>query len=209
MKNNQKFMPLNIQLFAEDEKGDNSMESTAERVEKGQDKSEEKKDVKADKENKEEKAEKTFTRDEVNKMIHAEKNKIRNELEKEAESKRKEAEKLAKMDADQKIAYELEKSKQEVENYKKEINTLNMKNEANSYATQKGVPIGYIEDWDFSNMTSDDVKVKIDKLATVRSNDLKGYLNKNLRQSNPQERGEKEIDDPYLKGFKNYMKKNK
>ena len=200
MKNNRKFLPLYIQLFAED-KGE-SMEDTAEKVSNEQETTKEETE-KADK------SEKTFTRDEVNKMINAEKNKIRSELEKEAETKRKEAERVAKMDADEKSAYELQQSNKERDDYKAKYNALTIQIEANNYAGQKGVPLGYIEDWDFSNMTSDVAKEKIDKLATVRSNDLKGYLNKNLRQSDPKEHEGKEKEDPFIAGFKNYKNKYK
>lgn len=50
----------------------------------------------------EENKEKTYTRDEVNKMINAEKQKQRQAILEEMEAKKAEADKLAKMDEDQK-----------------------------------------------------------------------------------------------------------
>ena len=53
----------------------------------------------------EDKKEKTYSRAEVNKMINAEREKLKEELLKEAEVKKSEAEKLAKMDTEQKLNY--------------------------------------------------------------------------------------------------------
>lgn len=154
--------------------------------------------------------EKTYSRAEVNKMMSAEKDKIRNELLQEFESKKSEAEKLAKMDAEQKLNYELEQSKKENESLKSQLNSMTLRTQANTYANEKGLPIGYIEDFDYAKETAESVKEKIDKLVKLRSNDLDGMLKDKLKQSSPKAVGGNEKpEDPYLKGFKNYYQKNK
>ena len=198
MKNNQlKFLPLNIQLFA-DEGEENSMVATTENVEE------------STKNVQEEKKEKTYSRSEVNKMINAEKDKLRTELLQEAEAKKTEAEKLAKMDVEQKLNYELEQSRKEAETYKNQVNSLTLKTQATSYANEKGLPIGYIEDLDFAKETAETIKDKIDKLTDLRSKDLSNYLNEKLKQPSPKAvEVNKEASDPYLQGFQNYMKNKK
>lgn len=154
--------------------------------------------------------EKTYTRDEVNKIINAERNKVKEDLLKEYESKKSEAEKLAKMDAEQKLNYELEQKTKENEKLQSQLNAMTLKSQANSYANEKGLPIGYIEDWDFAKETADSVKEKIDKLTNLRSNDLNGYLKDKLKQQPPKAVDTKTSpEDPYIKGFKNYFKANK
>ena len=154
--------------------------------------------------------EKMFSRDEVNKMLSAERNKIKDELFQEYESKKSEAEKLAKMDAEQKLNYELDLKTKENEALTSELNSLKLKTQANTYANEKGLPLGYIEDWDFAKETADSVKERIDKLVKTRSADLDGYLKDKLKQPSP-----KAVDDSgkssdhYLQGFKNYMKSSK
>lgn len=154
--------------------------------------------------------EKMYSRSEVNKMINAEKNKIKNELLQEYESKKTEAEKLAKMDAEQKLNYELDLKIKENEDLKNQLNSLNLRTQANTYASEKGLPIGYIEDFDFTKETADSVKEKIDKLIIVRSSDLDGYLKDKLKQQPPKAiDNDNKSNDPYIQGFKNYMKNSK
>ena len=196
-----KFLSLNIQMFAEDET--DSMVTTTENVEA--DASTEESTPAT-----EEKKERVYSRSEVNKMLNAERNKVRAEVLQEAETKKTEAEKLAKMDAEQKLNYELEKSRAEVETYKSQINALTLSKEATSYATEKGLPIGYIEDFDFAKETAESVKDKIDKLVELRSKDLSNYLNDKLKQPVPKAvETTKVVTDPYLQGFQNYMKNKK
>lgn len=160
--------------------------------------------------NEETQKEKMFSRSEVNKMLSAERNKVKNELLQEYESKKTEAEKLAKMDAEQKLNYELDLKTKENEDLKNQLNSLNLRTQANTYATEKGLPIGYIEDLDFARETADSVKEKIDKLVKLRSNDLDGYLKDKLKQPSPKAVDENgKTTDPYLQGFKNYMKSSK
>ena len=158
----------------------------------------------------EEKKEKTYSRSEVNKMLTAEKEKIRSELLQEFESQKSEAEKLAKMDAEQKLKYELDRERKEKENLQSQINSMTLRNQANTYASEKGLPLGYIEDLDFAKETAETIKEKIDKLVKLRSADMDGYLKDKLKQNPPKAIDDsKEPVDPYIQGFKNYMNKNK
>lgn len=150
------------------------------------------------------KKEKTYTRDEVNKIVNAERQKIRDE----AEAKRIEEEKKAKMNEDQKLNYELEQERKEKEELKKQLEAVNLKNEANNYADSKNLPLGYIEDWDFTRETTDSVKEKIDKLCALRGKDLSNYLNEKLKQNEPKAvEPNNKVEDPYIKGFKSYKNK--
>ena len=154
--------------------------------------------------------EKTYSRSEVNKMLSAEKEKLRAELLNEYESKKTEAEKLAKMDVEQKLNYELDLERKEKEKLQIQLNSMTLRNEANSYATEKGLPLGYIEDFDYAHETAESIKEKIDKLIKTRSNDLDGYLKDKLKQNPPKAiADDKKTTDPYIDGFKNYMKNTK
>lgn len=198
MKDNQKgFLPLNIQLFAEE--GNESVDTTAEKVEEADNTAT---DVTA------EKKERMFSRGEVNRMINAEKEKLRAELRQEAETQKTEAEKLAKLDTEQKLKYQLDKEIERADGLQSQLNFLTLKGEATSYANEKGLPAGYIEDLDFAKETAESIKTKIDKLVDLRSKDLAGYLNDKLKQSSPKAvESKKETVDPYIQGFKNYRKK--
>lgn len=195
MKNNQ-YMLLNIQLFAENDGAGVGSSTETEQVD----------DTTKTSQTEETPKEKMYSRDEVNKMMNAERNKIKEEY----ESKKSEAEKLAKMDAEQKLKYELDLKTKENEGLQNKINSMELQKQAGSYATEKGLPLGYIEDWDYTRETADSVKEKIDKLVKTRSNDLDGYLKDKLKQKPPKAVEEsKDSEDPYIQGFKDYMKKNK
>lgn len=200
MKNNQK-LRLNIQLFAEENNQSMVGSTVTEQVEED---TTEKNPVE------ETRKEKTYTRSEVNKMMSAERDRIKQELLQDFESKKSEAEKLAKMDAEQKLNYKLEKTEKENETLKSQINSLTLKTQASAYANEKGLPLGYIEDWDFAKETADTVKEKIDKLTNLRSNDLDGYLKDKLKQPSPKAvETNTQTADPYVKGFKDYFNANK
>ena len=113
------------------------------------------------------------------------------------------------MKTEEKINYELEKARKENAQLKGQINSMSLQKEANSYAAEKGLPIGYIEDLDYSKETAETIKTKIDKLVAIRSNDLDGYLKDKLKQTPPKAVGEDspKNKDPYLEGFDNYFAK--
>lgn len=200
MKDNEKlFMPLNIQLFAESNDGDMDGSAESEPVDG---KPTEKKPTETVPQ------EKKYSRDELNKILNAERNKIKEEIKAEYESQKSEAEKLAKMDADQKLNYELDLKTKENEELKNQLNAMTLKSQATALANEKGLPLGYIEDLDFAKETAESINEKIDKLIKVRSNDLDGYLKDKLKQPSPKAIDDKnKTTDPYVQGFKNYKKK--
>lgn len=156
-------------------------------------------------------SEKTYTRAEVNKMMNAERNKVRDEVTKEYEQKKSEAEKLAKMDVEQKLNYELESKNNEVIELKNKLKSIELKQTATELAREKNVPVEYIDTLiDFTKENAESVKEKIDAIVKIRAKDLDGYVKEKLQQPSP-----KAVDstvdetDNYIKGFRNYMKLNK
>ena len=114
-----------------------------------------------------------------------------------------EAEKLAKMNAEQKLKYELDKSNKERDEFKAKLEAGNIYKTASDIASDKGLPIGYLDLIDFSRENAETITNRIDKLVDLRSKDLESYINAKLRQPTPQERREsQEVIDPYIEGFK-------
>ena len=114
-----------------------------------------------------------------------------------------EAEKLAKMNAEQKLKYELDKSNKERDEFKAKLEAGNLYKTASDIASDKGLPIGYLDLIDFSRENAETITNRIDKLVDLRSKDLESYINAKLRQPTPQERREsQEVIDPYIEGFK-------
>lgn len=88
-----------------------------------------------DKQEQSDKTEKTFTQEEVNQLI---KERVARE-QKKADEKAKEAEKLAKMNKDQKNEYEMEKLRKENEELRQREAMNSMRNEARSMFSEKNI----------------------------------------------------------------------
>lgn len=124
--------------------------------------------------------------------------------EEDYQAKVSEAEKLAKMNAEQKLKYELEKSNKERDELKAKLDAGNLYKTATDIANDKGLPIGYLSLIDFSKENAETITNKIDSLVDLRNKDLEGYLNTKLQQPTPQEvhnANQTELD-PFIEGFK-------
>lgn len=136
--------------------------------------------------NVEENKEKTFTRDEVNKMINAEKQKERRAILEEMEAKKAEADKLAKMDEDQKKSYELEQEKARANKAENELNAYRLKDETIRQASQRGISLGYIDTIDFSRETAESINSKLDIFEKVSKADREKAISEYSKEPAPQ-----------------------
>lgn len=110
----------------------------------------------------EKKEEKTYSRDEVNKIVNAEKNRALEEYKAQIEAQKTEADKLAKMDEDQKRAYELEQWKKRAEQAEKKNSISELKNETLKQAEAKGISLALIETINFEYETAESISSKLD-----------------------------------------------
>ena len=138
----------------------------------------------------------------VNKSLKTAKDNWEKDFTAKLEKEKTEAEKLAQMDAEQKMQYELDKSNKEKEALQSQLNAINLYKTASDIAIEKGLPVGYLDLIDFSKENADSITSKIDKLQEIRTKDLESYINSKFRQETPTER--KEVTnkiDPYIEGF--------
>lgn len=189
-----KRMKLNIQRFAEEVNNEEVVETTTEPE------VESKAETKA-----------TFTellkdpeyQRDFDKLVGKSLETAKTKWEEDYQAKLSEAEKLAKMNAEQKLKYELEKSNKERDELKAKLDAGNLYKTATDIANDKGLPIGYLGLIDFSKENAETITAKIDSLVDLRSKDLEGYLNSKLQQPTPQEKHDSQPTlDPYVEGFK-------
>ena len=135
------------------EENQKNMESTAESVEKVE-------TTQVQETKKEE--EKTYTRDEVNKMINAEKLKERQAVITEYENKKAEADKLAKMDEDQKLNYQLKEANKRADEAERKLNAMNLQAETIKQANAKGIPLELVQTLDFEKETAESISSKLE-----------------------------------------------
>lgn len=140
---------------------------------------------------------------EFDKLVSKSLDTAKSKWEEDYQAKVSEAEKLAKMNAEQKLKYELEKSNKERDEFKAQLEAGNLYKTATDIANDKGLPIGYLGLIDFSKENAETITNKIDSLVELRNRDLEGYLSSKLQQPTPQERRESiPTLDPYIEGFK-------
>lgn len=192
-----KLMKLNIQLFAEEA----SVEAPSTQEQTGETTTIENKEPSFT-----ELLKKPEYQAEFDKLVNKSLDTARSNWQKDYDAKlakeRSEAEKLAQMDADQKIQYELEKAKAEKDELQSQLNAINLYKTASGIATEKGLPIGYLDLVDFAKESAETITAKIDKLQELRQKDLETYLNSKLKQDTPQEKKSNDTKiDPYIEGF--------
>lgn len=137
--------------------------------------------VKEEYKGEETKKERLFTRAEVESIKKAE----REIILKEQEEKRTEAEKLAKMDADEKHKYELEKANKEKEEALSKLNAYELKEEAVKIASEKGLPISLLKVIDYQKENAESIKVKITEIETIYKQAIQDGINERMKEKIP------------------------
>ncbi len=106
--------------------------------------------------------EKMFTQAELNSLLKKEKEKERERVMLEYQAKQDEANRLAKMDEDQKRTYELEQANKRALTAESELNAYKLKDEAIKQASAKGVDLELMQTLDYSKETAESISKKIE-----------------------------------------------
>lgn len=109
----------------------------------------------------------------------------RTKWEAEEQTKRTEAEKLAKMDAEQKAKYELKKANEERDSAIAKLNAYELKNTAIKIAQEKGLDISLLEDIDYSRQTAETITTIIDTKKAVFDKALEKAMNDKYKEKSP------------------------
>jgi len=191
MKNNELFMPLNLQLFAETDGGQDTPPADNPTPPNGQ--------------QEEQKEGRTFTRDDVAKMVAAEAKKAREQAEKEFAEKEEEAKKLAKMNAEEKLQHQLEQIKNENAELKRSQALVEMKREASKMLSESNLP--HDEEL-LSLIVSDDAEATKQAVSVV-TNFVARIKKENARQSVPEEGGKFSTEKNKTKSIAELAKANR
>lgn len=103
----------------------------------------------------------------------------------EEQTKRTEAEKLAKMDAEQKAKYELKKEKERADEAIARLNAYELKNTAIKIAQEKGLDISLLEDIDYSKQTAETITTIIDTKKAVFDKAIEKAMNDKYKEKSP------------------------
>lgn len=105
----------------------------------------------------------------------------------DAEAKKTEAEKLAKMDVEQKLKYEKEQSDIRAREYEAKLNAYELKEQAEKIALEKGLDISLLSDIDYKNHTAETISVIIDTKKQIFDKALEKALNEKLKEDTPKQ----------------------
>ncbi|PCF49006.1 DUF4355 domain-containing protein [Staphylococcus delphini] len=108
---------------------------------------------------------------------------MRQQIQDELTEKQKEADKLRKMNAEQKHQYELEKTEKERDEYKKQLETYKMRQEATSMLTDAGmhVPDALLDL--VVKETAEDTKTTVDSFVALVNQEVQRQLESKATQS--------------------------
>lgn len=109
----------------------------------------------------------------------------RSKWEAEEQTKRTEAEKLAKMDAEQKAKYELKKERERADEALAKLNAYELKNTAIKIAQEKGLDISLLEDIDYSKQTAETITTIIDTKKAVFDKAIEKAMNDKYKEKSP------------------------
>jgi hypothetical protein len=109
----------------------------------------------------------------------------RSKWEAEEQTKRTEAEKLAKMDAEQKAKYELKKERERADEALAKLNAYELKSTAIKIAQEKGLDISLLEDIDYSKQTAETITTIIDTKKAVFDKAIEKAMNDKYKEKSP------------------------
>lgn len=101
------------------------------------------------------------------------------------DAEKSEAEKLAKMNKEQKLEYEAKKANKEKDNALAELNAYKLKEQALEIASEKGLEVSLLNLIDFKAVTAEKLNENIDNLSVVFNKAVEKAVNEKLKEDTP------------------------
>lgn len=101
------------------------------------------------------------------------------------DAEKSEADKLAKMNKEQKLEYEAQKANKEKDNALAELNAYKLKEQALTIASEKGLEVSLLNLIDFKTVTAEKLSENIDNLSVVFNRAVEKAVNEKLKEDAP------------------------
>lgn len=101
------------------------------------------------------------------------------------DAEKSEADKLAKMNKEQKLEYEAQKANKEKDNALAELNAYKLKEQALTIASEKGLEVSLLNLIDFKTVTAEKLSENIDNLSAVFNKAVEKAVNAKLKEDTP------------------------
>lgn len=131
----------------------------------------------------------------------------RKKWEEEQKSKLAEAERLAKMDEEQKKSYELQQITDRATKAELALNAYKLKDETIRQASEKGIPIELIQTLDFEKETAESITSKLDIFEKTYKSEREKAIQEYSKEPAPQT-GDR-VDNTNLSGYEKFIKNMK
>ena len=148
--------------------------------------------------------EKTFTQEDINKLIQDRLTREQSKWEKKVQEEKTEAEKLAKMKADEKLKYQQEKREKELADRERELTTRELKAQTYETLAEKGIPKELVDVLNYES--AETCNASIESVSKAFQTAVEKAVNEKLRGGNPQKQfnnssvdTDKMSDDEYYK----------
>ena len=138
----------------------------------------------------------------MTKAIDTAKEKWIEEYNQKLANEKSEAEKLAKMDAEQKHQYELDQANKRANDSEAKLRAYELKEQATKIAREKNVDVNLLDLLDFTKENAETVVAKIDNIKNVYDSAIEKALNDKLKQKSPVSHNiDTNTKDPFIEGF--------
>lgn len=101
------------------------------------------------------------------------------------DAEKTEAEKLEKMNKEQRLEYQAQKEKKEKENAIAELNAYKLKEQALSIASEKGLDVSLLNLINFKTITAEELNTNIDNMTTIFNKAVEKVVNERLKEDTP------------------------
>ena len=101
------------------------------------------------------------------------------------DNEKTEAEKLAKMNKEQKLEYQAQKAEKEKSDALAKLNAYELKEQALRVATEKGLDVSLLNFFNFSTAKADELNTKIDEISSAFNKAIEKAVNERLREDTP------------------------
>lgn len=101
------------------------------------------------------------------------------------DAEKSEAEKLAKMNKEQKLEYEAQKERKEKEEALASLNAYKLKDQALDMAKEKGLDVSLLNYFDFKTVKAEEINSKLDEISTAFNKAVENAVNERLKEDAP------------------------
>ena len=101
------------------------------------------------------------------------------------DAEKSEAEKLAKMNKEQKLEYEAQKERKEKEEALARLNAYELKDQALDIAKEKGLDVSLLNYFDFKTVKAEEINSKIDEISIAFNKAVEKAVNERLKEEAP------------------------